>query len=54
VQRFVEKTLAGSLSPLIAYFAKARNLTPDERAQLENLIAGFEEEKAPASEEPER
>jgi predicted transcriptional regulator len=38
VQRFVEKTLAGSLSPLIAYFARAQRLSPEELTQLEGLI----------------
>jgi predicted transcriptional regulator len=52
VQRFVEKTLAGSLTPLIAYFARAKELSPDERAQLESLIARFEDEKTPKSKEP--
>ncbi len=39
VQRFVEKTLAGSISPLIAYFAKVQHLSPEERAQLESLLS---------------
>jgi len=38
VQRFIEKTLAGSLTPLIAYFASAPRLTAEEMAQLESLI----------------
>ena len=45
VQRFVEKALAGSLSPLIAYFAQAQKLSPEEMAQLEGLINKLEEQK---------
>ena len=45
VHRFVERTLAGSLSPLIAYFANTPELTADEMAQLEGLIARLEARK---------
>jgi predicted transcriptional regulator len=56
VQRFVEKTLAGSLSPLMAYFAGAQRLSPEELAQLEGLIRKLEDpelEDRKASETPE-
>ena len=45
VQRFVEKTLAGSLSPLLAYFAKGRKLSAEEMTQLEGLILKLESDK---------
>ncbi|MCW3099678.1 MAG: transcriptional regulator [Chthonomonadaceae bacterium] len=47
VQRFIEKTLAGSLSPLLAYFAKGQKLSAEEMSQLEGLISKLESEKAP-------
>ena len=50
VQRFVEKTLAGSLSPLIAYFAKSHELSPEERAQLESLLSRLQAQEAAQSE----
>jgi len=43
VHRFVERTLAGRRSPLIAFFANVPRLTSDEKAQLEALIAWLEE-----------
>ncbi len=39
IARFVEKTLAGSLTPLAAYFANAHKLTPSEMAELRRLLA---------------
>lgn len=45
VQKFVEKTLAGSLSPLLAYFAKGQKLSPEEMSQLESLISKLETAK---------
>jgi predicted transcriptional regulator len=45
VQRFIERTLAGSLSPLLAYFAKGQKLSPAEMTQLESLISKLESEK---------
>lgn len=45
VQRFVEKTLAGSLSPLLSYFAKGQKLSSEEMSQLENLISKLESGK---------
>ena len=38
VRRFVEKTLAGSLSPFVRYFASSDKLSPQEVAELERLI----------------
>lgn len=40
VQRFVERTLAGSLDPFLAYFARtgAGRLSPTEQRELERLV----------------
>lgn len=38
ISSFVEKTLGGSVSPLLAYFSKS-NLTPEEVEQLRALAA---------------
>ena len=39
VQRFVENTLKGSLTPLVTYFARNDKLTTEEMTQLHHLIA---------------
>src|SRR5438067_1105080 len=38
VREFVEKTLGGSLSPFVAYLAEAKDLSPDELAELRRLV----------------
>src|SRR5262245_17653459 len=38
VREFVEKTLAGSLSPFVAYLAEARGLSEAELAELRRLV----------------
>lgn len=38
VDQFVQKTLGGSLTPLVTYFSKQEELTSDELAQLEELV----------------
>lgn len=35
---FVEKTLGGSVSPVVAYLAKTRDLTDEELAELYRLV----------------
>jgi predicted transcriptional regulator len=49
VQRFVERTLAGSLDPFLAYFARtgAGKLSPNELRELERLVQKLQ----PSSEE---
>jgi predicted transcriptional regulator len=42
---FVERTLGGSVTPLLAYLAEAKNLKPDEIEQLRKLIDDEEEQK---------
>jgi len=39
VSHFVEKTLAGSLSPFVAYLAKGKDVSDQEFAELEQLVA---------------
>ena len=39
VSDFVKHTLSGSLTPFVAYAAETQELTPDELAELERLIA---------------
>jgi predicted transcriptional regulator len=48
VREFVEKTLAGSLSPFVAYLAEAKGLSEAELAELRRLV----EELPPEQEEP--
>ena len=38
VQNFVEKTLAGSLSPFVAYLADSKGLAPHELDALKKLV----------------
>ena len=38
VQNFVEKTLAGSLSPFVAYLADSKGLAPGELDALKKLV----------------
>jgi predicted transcriptional regulator len=39
VREFVEKTLAGSLSPFVAYLAEAKDLSQEEVEVLQRLVA---------------
>lgn len=45
VERFVDTTLAGSVSPFVAYLSEAHELTDDELAQLKQLVARLEVER---------
>lgn len=38
VATFVEKTLAGSVSPVVTYLAERREVSDDELAELERLV----------------
>jgi predicted transcriptional regulator len=38
VATFVEKTLAGSVSPVVTYLAERREVSDDELAELEQLV----------------
>jgi len=39
VEQFVEKTLAGSLTPFVSYFSRKSRLTVEEQAELERVVA---------------
>lgn len=39
VESFVQQTLGGSVSPFVAYLAESEELTEDEVAELEALVA---------------
>jgi predicted transcriptional regulator len=42
VQQFVEKTLAGSLTPFVTYFARCSQLSDEELAELQRLVSKLE------------
>jgi len=42
VERFVEKTLGGSLVPLVSFFVSQDNLTDAEFTELEQLVSKLE------------
>lgn len=42
---FVEKTLGGSISPLLSYFAENKNITADELNKLQDILKTFEDKK---------
>ena len=43
VERFVDESLGGSVSPFIAYLAKSRGLSEIEVAQLRQLVRKLED-----------
>jgi predicted transcriptional regulator len=45
VQAFVEKTLAGSVSPFVAYLTETGEVSDAELAQLEHLVARLKSRK---------
>lgn len=50
VRRFVEQTLAGSVSPLVAFLGQSRQLSNEELAELQQLIAAARERRDEAAE----
>lgn len=42
ISEFVEKTLGGSVSPLLSYFISSSNLTPEEVKKLQELVEKLE------------
>ena len=44
-RKFVEKTLAGSVSPLVAYLGRARKLSDQELADLQRLVDELKAER---------
>lgn len=45
VRTFVEKTLAGSVSPFVAYLTESGEVSDDELAQLEDLVTRLKSRK---------
>ena len=45
VSDFVEKTLAGSLSPFATYLAEAEDVTEEELKQLQDVVARLQSKK---------
>ncbi len=45
VRQFVEKTLAGSVSPLVAYLTRTRQLSEAELADLQRLVDDLKGER---------
>lgn len=45
VRTFVEKTLAGSVSPFVAYLTESGEVSDDELAQLEDMVARLKSRK---------
>lgn len=43
VAEFVDRTLGGSVSPMVAYLAQANRLTPEELTELKRMVADMEE-----------
>ena len=39
VERFVERTLGGSVSPFVSYLADTAQVSEDELAELEELVS---------------
>ncbi|MBC7808683.1 MAG: BlaI/MecI/CopY family transcriptional regulator [Akkermansiaceae bacterium] len=42
VAEFVDRTLGGSVSPMVAYLARAKGLTPEELTELKQMVATLE------------
>ena len=42
VEDFVEKTLGGSISPLLSYFAEHKNISSDELGKLQEILKSFD------------
>ena len=45
VRTFVEKSLAGSVSPFVAYVSEAAEVSVDELAELEDMVARLKSRK---------
>jgi predicted transcriptional regulator len=45
VQTFVSKTLAGSVAPFVAYLAESAEVSDDELAELERLVARLQTQR---------
>jgi predicted transcriptional regulator len=47
VASFVEKTLAGSVSPVVTYLAERQEVSDDELAELERLVERLQSRRKP-------
>jgi predicted transcriptional regulator len=45
VQKFVDRTLGGSITPFVAYLAERRHLSDEEIADLDRLLARLHRER---------
>jgi predicted transcriptional regulator len=45
IHDFVEKTLAGSLSPFVAYLSETPEVSPEEYQELQKLVARLEAQR---------
>lgn len=50
VRRFVEQTLDGSVSPVVAYLAEAEELSAEEVAELETVVARLQARRTEGNE----
>jgi predicted transcriptional regulator len=51
VAEFVERTLAGSVTPMVDYLVDRERLTVEERGELERWLAKLEARREPAGED---
>ncbi len=52
VRQFVEGTLGGSVSPFVTYLAERAEVSDDELAELEEIVARLQSSRAPSSDPP--
>jgi predicted transcriptional regulator len=45
VTDFVEKTLGGSLSPFVAYLTRSTDVSDEELAELERVVASLQKQR---------
>jgi predicted transcriptional regulator len=51
VESFVQKTLGGSLSPFVAYLSESAEVSDDELAELEEMVARLQSRRRSPEEE---
>lgn len=52
VRQFVQKTLAGSVSPVLAYLAHGHSLTPNDLDELQHLVDELKAQQNPPENTP--
>ena len=45
IKQFSDRVLGGALSPLVAYYAEEKRLSPEDVAELEKLLKRYQKEK---------